>query len=177
MFSKKKRADSLKIQDVSAECPTYTEEKEQNETSAQDPSGEKKKSGKRKKQKKSKMRKIRTKKRNPFAAILIFLLFIGAGGAAFYFFGLPLLGGATKVYVSRVSNIMGLGSGNGTLNRYAGVVESQGEWTVKADGDKRVKELYVNEGDDVNAGDPLFAYDAEEIALNLDFNIHLFAGR
>ncbi len=164
MFSKKKRMESLKIQDVSADCPSYMEEKKEEETAQKDGTAKRKT----KKQKKSKMRKIRQKRRNPFAAVLIFLLIVAAGAAGFYFFGIPLLGGNTEVYVERVSNIMGLGSGNGTLNRYAGIVESQGEWTVKVDGDKRVKEVYVGEGDNVETGDPLFAYDAEEIRLNLD---------
>ncbi len=168
MFGKKKRMESLKIQDVSADCPSYMEEKEKADTEGTSDKNQTKKSQNRKNKKKRKMRKVRAKKRNPFAAILIFLLVAAAGAAGFYFFGIPLLGGSSRVYVSRVSNIMGLGSGNGTLNRYAGLVESQGEWTVKADGDRRVKEVYVNVGDNVNQGDPLFAYDAEEIALNLE---------
>jgi HlyD family secretion protein len=168
MFGKKKRMESLKIQDVSADCPSYIEEKEKVDSEETSAKNQTKKSQNKKNKKKRKMRKVRAKKRNPFVAILIFLLVAAAGAAGFYFFGIPLLGGSSKVYVSRVSNIMGLGSGNGTLNRYAGLVESQGEWTVKADGDRRVKEVYVNVGDNVNQGDPLFAYDAEEIALNLE---------
>ena len=164
MFSKKKGMESLKIQDVSADCPSYIEE---NTTEAEETSKGKKKK-KAKKQKKSKMRKIRKKRRNPFVTVFIFLLLVAAGGAGFYFFGIPLLGGSQAVYVERVSNIMGLGSGNGTLNRYAGIVESQGEWTVKVDGDKTVKEIYVSEGDSVEVGDQLFAYDGEEIKLNLE---------
>ena len=100
--------------------------------------------------------------------LVIFLLIVAAGAAGFYFFGIPFLLGNSEVYVERVSNIMGLGSGNGTLNRYAGIVESQGEWTLKVDGEKRVKEVYVSVGDTVEAGDSLFAYDEEEIKLNLE---------
>ena len=63
---------------------------------------------------------------------------------------------------------MGLGSGNGTLNRYAGIVESQGEWSVSVSGDAGIKEVYVKEGDTVKVGDKLFSYDKEELKLNLD---------
>ena len=167
MFSKKKDMKSLKIQDVSADCPSYIEEKVVPEAYGEE-TGKGKNSKKPKKQKKSKMRKIRKKKRNPFVVILLFLLIVAAGGAVFYFFGIPMLGGVNQVYVERVYNIMEIGSGNGTLNRYAGIVESQGEWTVKVDGDKSVKEVYVNVGDNVEIGDSLFAYDADEIKLNLD---------
>lgn len=160
MFSKKKRTESLKIQEVSADCPTYEGSDKEAENSS-----EKKKT---KKQRKSKMRKIRKKKRNPFVTVLLFLLFVAAGAAAVYFIGIPLLGGNSLVYVERVSNIMGLGSGNGTLNRYAGIVESQGEWSVKVDGGRSVKEVYVNEGDNVEIGDRLFAYDGDEIKLSLE---------
>ena len=167
MFFKKKRMESLKIRDVSAECPSYTEEKAAGEAGRLDGTSESK-AQKPKRQKKSRMRKIRQKRRNPFAVVLVFLLIVAAGAAGFYFFGIPFLLGNSEVYVERVSNIMGLGSGNGTLNRYAGIVESQGEWTLKVDGEKRVKEVYVSVGDTVEAGDSLFAYDEEEIKLNLE---------
>ena len=167
MFSKKKDMKSLKIQDVSAECPSYTEEKETSLTIVEE-TAEGGKNRKIKKQKKSRMRKIRKKKRSPLHVLVLFLFLLVAAAAAFYFVGIPLLGGTSHVYVERVYNVMGLGSGNGTLNRYAGIVESQGEWTVKVDGNRRVKEVYVEEGDTVEVGDSLFSYDKDEIKLNLD---------
>lgn len=167
MFSKKKTMKSLKIQDVSAECPSYMEEKETSLTTVEE-KAEGGKNRKIKKQKKSRMRKIRKKKRNPLLVLVLFLFLLVAAAAAFYFVGIPLLGGTSHVYVERVYNVMGLGSGNGTLNRYAGIVESQGEWTVKVDGNRRVKEVYVEEGDTVEVGDSLFSYDKDEIKLNLD---------
>ena len=39
---------------------------------------------------------------------------------------------------------------------------------IRKDDDKTVEELFVKEGDDVKEGDPLFAYDTEELQLNLD---------
>lgn len=167
MFSKKKDMKSLKIQDVSADCPSYIEEKETGLTRV-DEKAEGGKNKKKRKVKKRKMRKIRKKKRNPFIVVMVFLFILFASGAGVYFLGIPLLGGASKVYVERVYNVMGLGSGNGTLNRYAGIVESQGEWTVKVDGAKRIKDVYVEEGDIIEVGDSLFSYDADEIKLNLD---------
>ena len=181
MLFKKKKKD-LKIQDISSDCPDYSPEpsKSGKTGETENISGEQtdqneensKKSGKGeerkiKKEKKRKMKEVRKRRRNPFLGILMFLLVLVAVASGVYFWGIPLLGGNTLVYVEKVSNIMGLGSGNGTLNRYAGIVESQGEWTVKVDGDKSVKEVYVNEGDNVAIGDKLFAYDTEEIQLSL----------
>lgn len=83
-------------------------------------------------------------------------------------FGFPGAGSDNKVYVEKVSDIMGLGSGNGGQNRYAGVVESQEIWNIKQNADKTVKEIYVEEGDSVKIGDKLFAYDNDEAKLNLE---------
>ena len=47
------------------------------------------------------------------------------------------------VYVDSVTSIMGLGSGTGQLNRFAGVVEPQKTVTIKQSSDKKVKECYV----------------------------------
>ena len=49
------------------------------------------------------------------------------------------------VYVDSVTSIMGLGSGTGQLNRFAGVVEPQKTVTIKQSSDKKVKECYVKE--------------------------------
>lgn len=51
-------------------------------------------------------------------------------------------------------------------NVYSGVVESQKAFEVKADSDKAIKEIKVQEGDEVKEGDLLFTYDVE--AMNLD---------
>ena len=53
------------------------------------------------------------------------------------------------VYVESVTASMGLGSGTGQLNRFAGVVEPQKTVTIKQSSDKKVKECYVKEGDEV----------------------------
>lgn len=71
------------------------------------------------------------------------------------------------VYVDSVTSIMGLGSGTGQLNRFAGVVEPQKTVTIKQSSDKKVKECYVKEGDEVKKGQKLFVYDTSEAEENL----------
>ena len=44
------------------------------------------------------------------------------------------------VYVNSVAKLTGLGSGNGMINRFAGVVESQDTWSVQQNPEKTVKE-------------------------------------
>lgn len=71
------------------------------------------------------------------------------------------------VYVDSVASIVGLGSGNGMLNRFAGVVEPQETVNIKVSSDKTVKECYVKEGDEVKKGQELFIYDTSEAEENL----------
>ena len=71
------------------------------------------------------------------------------------------------MYVDSVTSIMGLGSGTGQLNRFAGVVEPQKTVTIKQSSDKKVKECYVKEGDEVKKGQKLFIYDTSEAEENL----------
>lgn len=71
------------------------------------------------------------------------------------------------VYVDSVASITGLGSGNGMLNRFGGVVEPQKTVDIKVSSDKKVKEIYVKEGDDVKKGQKLFIYDTTEAEENL----------
>ena len=60
------------------------------------------------------------------------------------------------------------GGGAGLADRYAGMVVAGETAKVKRDSDKVVLETYVQEGDMVKAGDPLFAYDVEKMQLDLD---------
>ncbi len=68
-------------------------------------------------------------------------------------------------YVESVSVI----TGNGMTwnNRYMGIVETQEVTKVQKDSDKVVKEIFVEEEDEVKAGDKLFEYDTEEMTLKL----------
>lgn len=102
------------------------------------------------------------------AALFLGVLLLIAGGVYIYIYGVPGMNSGTKIYVEKVSELINLGSGNGTQNRYAGVVESQDTWNIKQNADKTVKEIYVKEGDSVKIGDKLFAYDNDEAVLNLE---------
>ena len=66
------------------------------------------------------------------------------------------------VYVNSVENIMNPGSGNGAINRFAGVVETQQKLEIQVEQDKTVKEVFVEEGQTVEGGTPLFEYDTEK---------------
>ena len=69
--------------------------------------------------------------------------------------------GKDKVYVESVASITNTGAG--VQNRYSGVVEPQQSWDVKKNTEKTVKEIFVKEGDQVEAGTPLFEYDTESV--------------
>jgi HlyD family secretion protein len=93
------------------------------------------------------------------AAVLIICLKI---------FAFPQAGSSDSVvYVNPVSRLMGLGSGNGMINRFQGVVESQETWSVQQNPDKKVKEILVSVGQEVSAGTPLFTYDTEQFQSDL----------
>lgn len=72
---------------------------------------------------------------------------------------------ADKVFVEKVSAIMS--SGSGAQNRYSGVVEAQESWKVNKDGEREIKEVFVEEGAMVKEGDPLFEYDMEDLKAEL----------
>ena len=71
------------------------------------------------------------------------------------------------VSVQSVGLLCGIGS-VGLLDRYAGVVTAGDSVPVERDEEKKIQKLLVSEGDLVEAGDLLFTYDTEAIALTLD---------
>ncbi len=75
--------------------------------------------------------------------------------------------GGAPVTVEAVSTIVGGGS-LGLADWYAGMVVSGETADVKRDSNKSVLETYVEEGDMVKAGDPLFCYDSEKMQLDLE---------
>lgn len=106
-------------------------------------------------------------------AVLLSLVLVGGAGAGIYYYrfrdGAAVSGGERvssdsedAVYVDSVSMLAGLGSGNGLIQRYAGVVEPQQTWDVKLENDRKVRECYVKEGDEVKVGQKLFTYDTTE---------------
>lgn len=103
-------------------------------------------------------------------AILVIGL-IGAGGYGVYhhFFengaasdGRVSSDSADAVYVDKVSDITGYGSGSGMIERYGGEIEPQSTLEVKLESDRTVKECFVKEGDHVEEGQRLFVYETRE---------------
>lgn len=83
------------------------------------------------------------------------------------------LGNSTKeddnvVYVNTVKALTNLGTGNGMENRYAGVVESEKYLEGRENSEKKVKEVYVEVGQEVQVGTPLFSYDTEKFQSDLE---------
>ena len=71
------------------------------------------------------------------------------------------------VYVTTVESLTNPSNGNGVLNRFAGVVETQEKLEIQPNTEKTVKEIYVEEGQEVDVGTPLFSYDTETDEENL----------
>ena len=105
-------------------------------------------------------------------ALLAVVLLGGAGAAGYYYFykGVNFSGSGERVssdsedaiYVDSVKVLAGLGSGNGVIQRYAGVIEPQQTWEVKLENERSVKECFVKEGDEVKEGQKLFAYNTTD---------------
>ena len=70
-------------------------------------------------------------------------------------------------YVETVGNLTGQNASLGMINRYPGVIEPQGTWSVSKNSDAGVKEIYVKEGDDVEEGQVLFVYDTAKYEEDL----------
>ena len=75
--------------------------------------------------------------------------------------------GGSTVSVMPVSMLNGGGS-SGFLDRCAGKVVSGETAKVKKDGEQKILEVYVKEGDMVREGDKLFDYDAAAMELDLE---------
>lgn len=72
-----------------------------------------------------------------------------------------------KIYVESVGVITGDYGSLGIQNRFSGVVEPQETLEIKLDSSKKVKEIYVEEGQEIEAGTKLFSYDISEMELNI----------
>lgn len=79
----------------------------------------------------------------------LFLHFMGSGGGA---------AEGETAYVETVTNLTGQGMSLGSVNRFSGVVESQETWSVVRNTEVEVEELYVEVGQEVEEGEPLFTY-------------------
>lgn len=96
------------------------------------------------------------------------VLAAAGGGAAWHFLGNSTKEDDNVVYVNTVKALTNLGTGNGMENRYAGVVESENTWKVEKNSEKTVKEVYVEVGQEVQVGTPLFSYDTEKFQSDLE---------
>ena len=72
------------------------------------------------------------------------------------------------LYADKVSVITGNGNGSGTVNRFAGVVEAQDTLKISLSEGQKVKEIFVEKGQEVEPGTKLFEYDTEELAMTLE---------
>lgn len=71
------------------------------------------------------------------------------------------------VYVTSVSDIVSTGS-LGMTAKYSGVVEPEKTLSVYKDDTKKISELYVTVGQEVEVGDKLFSYDMDDLNLQLE---------
>ena len=71
-----------------------------------------------------------------------------------------------SIYVDSVAELTGMNVG--TDSTFTGEVEAQKTVDIKVDSDKKVAEIYVEEGQEVEAGAPLFRYDVDALSLSLD---------
>ena len=106
-----------------------------------------------------------------FIIVVLILAILGGGGyAAYHFYFEEKLGSEERVssdaenavYVDQVSVITGYGTGTGLIERFGGEVSPQATLEVKLDGDRKVKQCYVKEGDEVKEGQRLFDLDTRE---------------
>lgn len=109
-------------------------------------------------------------KKKTVAILCAALVVVLAGtGLLWYFFR---SGGSeedgTVVYVNTVAQLTGILQGNGLQNRFAGTVESKNTWKVEKNTEKTVKEIYVEAGQTVQQGTPLFSYDTDQFQANLE---------
>lgn len=100
-------------------------------------------------------------------AVIIGAVVVAAAAAAgiWYYAGNGVKDSKDRVYVEKVSKIMG--NGTGAQNRYSGVVQPQKTVEVNTDSERTVKEVYVKVGDMVEEGTPLFCYDTEDLEMDL----------
>ena len=70
-------------------------------------------------------------------------------------------------YVQSVAKILGVGY-TGKSNRYSGVVEAKDVIEINPDSELKILERFVEAGDTVSEGTPLFAYDVESLSLSYE---------
>ena len=103
-----------------------------------------------------------------FLVIILILLAVAGGYYGYRFLQQKKDAGSKEnaVYVQSVADLTGIGQING--NRYSGVVETQKTEKINPDGEKKIAEVFVAEGDTVQQDDPLFTYDTASIKLDIE---------
>ena len=97
---------------------------------------------------------------------LAILAAAGAAGGIWYFLENDGKDSNDRVYVEKVSAVMG--NATGVQNRYSGVVQPQETVDVNTDSERTVGEVLVAVGDSVEEGQLLFRYDTDEVSLELE---------
>ena len=98
-----------------------------------------------------------------WAVVIVLLLALG-GGAYYYWFHLRSGSDAGTAYVQSVAEITGMGNVGGSA-MYRGIVEAKEVIEINPQSDMRIQKCYVETGSKVKEGDPLFAYDVEDLKL------------
>lgn len=93
---------------------------------------------------------------------LIMLLLLVVGLIVFFHFRSKNEKTKNVVYVNSVKQLMNPGADAGRINRYAGVVETQKQVDIQPNHERTVKEIFVEEGQEVSIGTVLFSYDTEQ---------------
>lgn len=109
-------------------------------------------------------------KKKTIAVLCAVLAVVLAGaGILWFLFGSKAKGeDESVVYVNTIAQLTGVTGGNGLQNRFAGVIESKTTWKVEKNTEKTVKEIYVEAGQEVQKGTPLFSYDTDQIQEKLE---------
>ena len=110
---------------------------------------------------------IMGKKRKKIVVIIIII--IAAAACVFFWFRhnrQKTGGGKDAAYVESVAEVTDTKNA-GAQNRYSGVVESQKTWDISLASEQTVKEVFVQEGDEVTEGMPLFEYDTTDLTLQV----------
>ena len=71
-------------------------------------------------------------------------------------------------YVETVANLTGQNASLGMINRFAGIIEAQGTWSVNKNADAEIEEIYVSEGEEVEEGQALFVYSTTKYEEDLE---------
>lgn len=107
-------------------------------------------------------------KKKPLIIVLSCIAVLAVFAVCLWFFWLKdylAAWSAPPAYVNSVASITGMNTG--AVPRYSGIVEPQKVTKVNKDESKTVAQVLVAEGDEVHIGDPLFAYDTDEMQLSL----------